>query len=56
MIDIVAMLFCKRGIYMKFEETCHVKRDFQNILYGIDKSQNFDIIIPKEKLETTEYL
>ena len=34
---------------MKFEETCHVKRDFQNILYGIDKSQNFDIIIPKEK-------
>ena len=34
---------------MKFKETFHVKRDFQNILYGTDKSQNFDIIIPKEK-------
>jgi len=26
-----------------------MKLDFQNVMYGVDKSQNFDMIIPKEK-------
>jgi len=26
-----------------------MKLNFQNVMYGVDKSQNFDIIVPKEK-------
>jgi len=35
---------------MKIEEISQImNRDFKNITYGADESQNFDIIIPKEK-------
>jgi acetyl esterase/lipase len=34
---------------MKFEETVPIQWDYQNMAYGADESQNFDIIIPKGK-------
>ena len=34
---------------MKFEEISSIKWDYQNMSYGVDESQNFDIIIPKEE-------
>jgi acetyl esterase/lipase len=49
MIDIAAIISLKRGKLMKYEEIWAKKGDFQHIIYGADESQNFDIIIPKEK-------
>jgi acetyl esterase/lipase len=34
---------------MKFEETIPIRWDYQDMAYGADENQNFDIIIPKEK-------
>jgi hypothetical protein len=49
MIDMAYILPMKKGKLMKFEETCPIKWNFQNMAYGVDESQNFDIIIPEEK-------